>query len=168
MGKLTCYHSKLSRLIIYIYIIYIYIYIYSVVELQQVPTPKETAQKILDNFVRYRPGQSGKRAPLEEDTVIVMDASGSIRSCEFGEGRKAMATMMKTCTEKGASCRFAGVTYSSFATRSFDFSPITKASQEIRAIPYYGDGTNTKAGLEEAERIFRAGLRIKERQLHYM
>ena len=97
-----------------------------------------------------------------------MDASGSIGSCEFGKGRKAMATMMKTCTEKGASCRFAGVTYSSFATRSFDFSPITKASQEIRAIPYYGAGTNTKAGLQEAERIFRAGLRIIERQLHYV
>ena len=150
---------------------YIYIYIhtvYSVVELQQVPSPKETAQKILDNFVRYRPGQSGKRAPPEEDLVVVMDASRSIRSCEFAEGRKAMAAMMKTCTEKGASCRFAGVTYSSFARKSFDFSTITKASQEIRAIPYYGAGTNTKAGLEEAEKIFRAGLRIIERQLHYM
>ena len=128
--------------------------VYSVVELQQVPSPKETAQKILDNFVRYRPGQSGKRAPPEEDLVVVMDASGSIRSCEFEEGRKAMAAMMKTCTQKGASCRFAGVTYSSFARKSFDFSTITKASQEIRAIPYYGPEPTQRQDWKKLKKYF--------------
>ena len=140
-----------------------YIWLFtSVEELQQIPSPKKTAQKILDNFVRYHPGQNGKRTDFQEDTVIVIDGSGSIGSCEFREGRKAMLAMMKMCSEKpeGTSCRFAGVTFASSATRNFNYLSVAEASRKMSAVSYPGGGTNTKAGLEEAERIIRAGLYI--------
>ena len=118
---------------------------------------------ILDNFVRYHPGQNGKKQTPEEDHVLVMDGSGSIGSCEFGEGKKAMSHLMKTCSEKGASCRFAGVTFASSATRNFNYLSIAQASRKMSAVSFPGGGTNTKAGLEEAERIIRAGLYLNSR-----
>ena len=133
----------------------------SFVELQNIPSPQKTAQKILDNFIRYRrPGKVGKRTAFEEDTVIVMDGSGSIGSCEFGEGKKAMSELMKLCEQMGSSfdCRYAAITFSSSVTKNFDFLRIAQASPKIITIHYPGRGTNTHAGLEEAEKVIRAGL----------
>ena len=113
---------------------------------------------ILDNFVRYHPGQNGKRQNRQEDTVVVMDGSGSIGSCEFREGKKAMLEMMKICSETGASCRYAGVTFATSATRNFNYLPATQARRKMSVVPYPDGESNTKAGLEEAERIIRAGL----------
>ncbi|CAB4032098.1 Hypothetical predicted protein [Paramuricea clavata] len=137
-------------------------------QLQNIPSPQKTAQMILDNFVRYQPDNQlrlAKRSPpIQEDTVIVMDASGSIGSCEFEQGKIAMSQMMKMCKVKAKKaglsydCRYAGVSFSNSATLDFNFSPINQASKKIRTVTYPGWGTNTHAGLEEAEKVIRAGL----------
>ena len=128
--------------------------------MQNIPSPQKTAQKILDNFIRYRPGKVGKRTAFEEDTVILMDGSGSIGPCEFGEGKKATSELMKLCQQMGSSfdCRYAAITFSSSVTKNFDFLRIAQASPKIITIRYPGRGTNTHAGLEEAEKVIRAGL----------
>ncbi|CAB4007129.1 Hypothetical predicted protein [Paramuricea clavata] len=127
---------------------------------------------ILDNFVRYQPDNQlrlAKRSPpIQEDTVIVMDASGSIGSCEFEQGKIAMSQMMKMCKVKAKKaglsydCRYAGVSFSNSATLDFNFSPINQASKKIRTVTYPGWGTNTHAGLEEAEKVIRAVLRDRK------
>ena len=108
------------------------------VEFQKIPTAQETAQSILDNFVGYHSGGRGKRSVIKEDIIVVLDASGSIRSCEFGEGKKAMAEMMKMCPEKGPqySCLYSAVSYSSSATEVFRSLPFTQATAIMSGIPY--------------------------------
>ena len=117
-----------------------------------------TAQKILTNFMGLQSGLTAKRSLLEEDTVIVMDGSGSVGECEFIEGRKALTQAIEMCevTRNGVkpSCWHAAVTFSSGAKRNFNFLPPAQASQKFRSISYPGGGTNTQAGLAEAYKLF--------------
>ena len=133
------------------------------VEFQKIPTAQETAQSILDNFVGYHSGGRGKRSKtqkIHEDIVVVLDASGSIGSCEFREGKKAMAEMMKMCPEKGPkySCLFSAVNYSKSATEVFRSLPFTQATAIMNGIHYSGRSTNTAAALQAAENILRSGM----------
>lgn len=137
-----------------------------IIGLQKIPSPQTTAQSILDNFVRFIPAPRllhgyivSKRAlPLiYEYTVIVLDGSGSIGRCEFGEGKKAMTKMMTLCeASKQYICFNAGVTYSSSAKVSFNFLRSYQASRKMSAISYPGSTTNTAAGLEEAEKLLKS------------
>ena len=145
--------------------------------LQNIPSPQKTAQSFLTNFVLGYPAQAvrlgvvAKRVPpKEEHVIIVMDASGSIGSCEFKEGKKAMVKMMQLCPEKGPSysCLYSAVSYSSLATVVFRYLPLARASPKMTKIHYPGRGTNTRAGLDEAAKIIQAGMRDRpfaERQV---
>jgi hypothetical protein len=129
-------------------------------ELQNIPSPQQTAHKILANFIGFHPGKVGKRAITKEDIVIVMDGSGSVGQCEFSEGPKALTQAIEMCEakEKGSySCRHAAVTFSSGAIVNFKFLPSAQASQKMSAITYPSGGTNTQAGLAEAEKLFLSG-----------
>jgi uncharacterized protein YegL len=116
----------------------------------------------LKNFIGYHGGIRGKREDskvINEDIIVVLDASGSIGSCEFGEGKKAMAEMMKTCPEKGPqyTCLYSAVSYSSSATEVFRSLPFAQAIPIMRGIHYPRGGTNTAAALDLAAKIVRSG-----------
>ena len=131
-------------------------------ELQKIPSPRVTAQKILRNFMGFGfpsvHSAIAKRSFHKEDIVIVMDGSGSVGACEFNEGRKAFIQEIEMCEVKRngmkPSCRQAAVTFSSGAKRNFNFLPPAQATQKLSSISYPGGGTNTQAGLAEAYKLF--------------
>lgn len=101
--------------------------------LKKIPSPQTTAQKILDNFIKFHP--SGKRQVITpEDIIYVMDRSRSVGSCEFNEGKKGLIRLIEICQNTGVSCVHAGITFASEAKRNFKFLPEAQAIQQMRAI----------------------------------
>ena len=127
-------------------------------EFQAVPPVRDTATKLLTNFLRIpakNPFGRRKRQTRIEDIVVVMDGSGSVSRCEFGKGKKALKHMMEMAEDDStANTKYAAVTFSSSATRNFKFLPYSTAANKIMQISYPGMGTNTQAGLAEAKKLF--------------
>jgi len=104
---------------------------------QNVPSASATAAKLMTNFLGIYPGISvrRKRQSTEEDIVVVMDGSGSVGSCEFGKGQKALKHMMKLAIENPyVDTKYAAVTFASSATVNFKFLPYATAANEIMKI----------------------------------
>lgn len=119
---------------------------------QKVPSKKETADKLKKNFLR--PGQGNG---VLEDTVIVMDGSGSVGSCEFTKGKQALANLARFGNDGGAyDIKFACVTFSSGATTNFNFLSSTTAAARLNNLYYPGGGTNTQSGLGLAKTLFES------------
>ena len=91
---------------------------------------------------------------LTEDIVILMDGSFSIGGCEFGNGKKALHHMMGLAIDGRSDPKYAAVTFASSATVNFKFLPYSLAAKKIKNITYPGGGTNTRAALTEATRLF--------------
>lgn len=125
-------------------------------EFQVVPPAKVTANKLMTNFLHIRPKISArrKRAPFIEDIVVVMDGSGSIGSCEFNKGKKALKHMMGLANVHGSDTKYAAVTYSNSATVNFKFLPYATAANKVMQMSYPNGMTNTQAGLVEAKKLF--------------
>ena len=125
-------------------------------EFQVVPPAKVTANKLMTNFLHIPPKISArrKRAPFIEDIVVVMDGSGSIGSCEFNKGKKALKHMMELANVHGSDTKYAAVTYSNSATVNFKFLPYATAANKVMQMSYPNGMTNTQAGLVEAKKLF--------------
>lgn len=128
---------------------------------QNVPSASATAAKLMTNFLGIYPGISHvsarfKRQATKEDIVVVMDGSGSVGSCEFGKGQKALKHMMGLAIENYPSIdtKYAAVTFASSAAVNFKFLPYATAANEIMKISYPSGMTNTQAGLVEAKKLF--------------
>lgn len=109
------------------------------------------------NFLHIYPGISGrrKRQSLKaEDIVVVMDGSGSIGSCEFKKGLKAIESLTKDANVPGSKVKYAAVTFGSSANIDFKFLPYATAADKIMKISYPNGATNTQAGLVEAKKLF--------------
>lgn len=123
-------------------------------------TPNVTAKKLMTNFLHIRPKFSTDRArrasgsQYVEDIVIVMDGSGSIGSCEFNRGKKALQHMMQLASTIGSDTKYAAVTFASSVTVNFEFLPYSDSAKKIIQISYPGGSTNTQAGLVEAKKLF--------------
>ena len=115
---------------------------------QKVPPAKETAKKLMNDFLNIYPRT--KRQTVIDDIVVVMDGSGSLGGCEFKKGKKALQNMIGVA--RGA--KVAVVTFSSSATVNFKFIPYNLAANKMINIFYPGGYTNTQAGLREAKKLF--------------
>lgn len=90
-----------------------------------------------------------------EEVVIVMDASGSIGSCEFEKGKKALKYMLKLINSGDLeSGKYAAVTFSTSTTVNFKFLSSSSASEKIMQLSYASGSTNTQAALDTAKRLF--------------
>ena len=119
---------------------------------QKIPSTKETADKLKKNFVR--PGQGNG---ILEDTVIVMDGSGSVGSCEFNKGKQALANLVKFGNDGGRyDIKFACVTFSSSASTNFNFLSPSNAASRLNNLYYPGGGTNTQLGLAYAKALLQS------------
>jgi uncharacterized protein YegL len=87
-----------------------------------------------------------------------MDGSGSINSCGFNNGKKAIKSLM-LYKQAGIHAKYATVTFATQAKVNFNFLPREKAAEKISSIRHYGGGTNTQAGLAEALKLFKKGKR---------
>lgn len=121
---------------------------------EKIPPKNETAKKVVSNFLRIRPG--GKRNVDLEDVVIVMDGSGSIGNCEFGNGKKAMQSLMEL-KQSDIDAKYAMVTFSNNVRTDFDFSPQLDAARKISSVTFPSGSTNTQAGLAQALNLFVSG-----------
>ena len=83
-----------------------------------------------------------------------MDGSGSVNSCEFDKGKKALKHMMGLASTSRSDAKYAAVTFGTSASVNFKFLPYATASDEIITIPYPSGSTNTQAGLAEAKKLF--------------
>lgn len=115
---------------------------------QTIPPAEETAKKLLNDFLNIYPRT--KRQAYTDDIVVVIDGSGSIGSCEFDKGKKALKLMI----EQAIGAKVAAVTFSSSAKVNFNFLPHNSAAKEIIKISYPGGSTNTQAGLAKAKNVF--------------
>ena len=123
---------------------------------EEIPPKNETAKKVVTNVFRIQPG--GKRQMQLEDVVIVMDGSGSIGQCEFGNGKKAMKNLLEY-DQPGVDAKYGMVTFSSSFRRDFNFVPQSDAKLRIAGVTYPGGSTNTQAGLADALDLFNTGSR---------
>ena len=123
-------------------------------KLQQIPPKNETARKVITNILRILPG--GKRGIKLEDVVIVIDGSGSIGTCGFTNGKKAMQSLIKY-KQSGINAKYAMVTFANDAKVNFNFLSHDKAVAKISGIKHFGGGTNTQAGLGAAFKLFKKG-----------
>ena len=90
-----------------------------------------------------------------EDVIIVMDASGSIGSCEFEKGKKALKYMLKLISSNYfESGKYAAVTFSTSTRVNFKFLNSSSASEKIMQLSYPGGSTNTQAALDTAKGLF--------------
>ena len=127
---------------------------------QNVPSAKVTAKMFMTNFLRIphwtiSQGRAKRQGPEIEDTVVVMDGSGSVPKCEFEKGKKALKYMMdKMHNPSLVDAKYAAVTFSTSANVNFKFLPHSTAASEILKIPYPNGATNTQAGLAEAKKLF--------------
>ena len=110
-----------------------------------------TADKFMSSFLGI--GRHIKRSYWDEDVVLVIDGSGSIGSCEFDKGKKALVNLVGKMKKPGYDTRYAAVTYSSSSKVNFKFTPRLTAASKIMSIRYQGGGTNTQAGLAEAKKL---------------
>lgn len=119
----------------------------------------EAAKTLITNLLRI-PSSDELRSPrlrrqtIREDMVIVLDASGSIGTCNFKKAKQALKNMLDLGTERGYDNKYAAVTFSNYATTSFNFAANPEAGKKIKQISYLNGGTNTQAGLKEAKRLF--------------
>lgn len=118
---------------------------------QTVPPLSVTADKFMSSFLGI--GRHIKRSYWDEDVVLVIDGSGSIGSCEFDKGKKALVNLVGKMKKPGYDTRYAAVTYSSSSKVNFKFTPRLTAASKIMSIRYPGGGTNTQAGLAEAKKL---------------
>ena len=127
-------------------------------EFQAVPPVRDTATKLLTNFLSILEENSlgrRKRSTRIEDIVVVLDGSTSVSRCEFGKGKKALKHMMKMAEDDPtADTKYAAVTFSSSARVDSKFLPYSTAANNIIQISYSGMSTNTQAGLAEAKQLF--------------
>ena len=87
--------------------------------------------------------------------VVVLDGSGSIGSCEFGKGKKALKHMMNLAKDNPTfDTKYAAVSYSSSAVVDFTFLPYSLAANRIMQVRYVGWSTNTQDGLAKAKGLF--------------
>ena len=69
--------------------------------------------------------------------MVVLDGSGSIGSCEFGNGKKALKHMMQMAEENpDKDTTYAAFSYSSNAVVDFAFLPYSTAARRIMQIRY--------------------------------
>ena len=113
----------------------------------------------MTNFLRFQPKLPAdcarrQQPPRIEDTVIVMDGSDSIGTCEFDHGKKALNHMMGLANDGSSDANYAAVTFATSATVNFKFLPYSLAAEKIKQIPYPGGNTNTQAALTEAKKLF--------------
>ena len=120
---------------------------------QKIPSTKGTADKLKKNFIRPSQGKG-----VKEDTVIVMDGSGSVGHCEFNKGKKALTNLVKIGNDGGHDTRFAFVTYSSGARTNFKFLSPAYAAAKMSRISYPGGGTNTQLGLAYAKTLMKGNV----------
>ena len=122
---------------------------------QTVPPLSVTANKFMSSFLGINSHWSGisKRSFWNEDVVVVIDGSGSVGSCEFDKGKKALVHLMGKMVRPDRDTRYAAVTFSSYSQVNFKFTPHSIAASRIMNIPYPGGSTNTQAGLAEAKRL---------------
>ena len=93
--------------------------------------------------------------PEIEDTVVVMDGSESVPSCEFTKGRKAVKYLIDFMHDPiRVDEKYAAVTFATSAKVNFKFLPSSTAASVILKIPYPDGATNTQAGLAEAKKLF--------------
>lgn len=141
------------------------IFIKQLSELQEeIPPKNETAKKLIANILRIRPG--GKRLVELEDVVIVMDGSGSVRRCEFGNGKKAMQSLMEF-KDPQKDAKYAMVTFNSNVRTDFDFLPQENAAKKVGSVNFPGGSTNTQAGLARASNLFASGENDRSEQGHH-
>ena len=117
-----------------------------------------------DNYIAWEPQIASSRLYIQhcscvrehvEEVIIVMDASGSIGSCEFEKGKKALKYMLKFISSQYLeNDKYAAVTFSSSTTVNFKFLNSSSASEKIMQIGYSGGGTNTREALDTAKRLF--------------
>lgn len=117
-------------------------------DFQIVPHASVTAHKIAANFV-----QTKSFVREYHDVVVVMDGSGSVGSCEFKKGKKALYYLLGMKHEK-ADLKFAAVTFSNSARVNFKFLPFSSGASELQKVSYPSGMTNTQAGLTEAKKLF--------------
>ena len=110
-----------------------------------------TADKFMSSFLGI--GRHIKRSLSNEDVVLVIDGSGSIGSCEFDKGKKALVNLVGKMKKPGYDTRYAAVTYSFFSSVNFKFTPRLEAASKIMSIRYPGGSTQTQAGLAEAKKL---------------
>ena len=141
---------------------YIIFFEISSAKFQAAPPVRDTATKLLTNFLSIRAKNSlrrRKRSTRIEDIVVVLDGSGSVSRCEFGKGKKALKHMMKMAEDDPtAYTNYAAVTFSSSARVNFKFLPYSTAANNMLQISYSGMSTNTQAGLAEAKQLFEEPL----------
>ena len=114
-----------------------------------------TAKKLMTNFLGFTVTAGiTKRQTAIVDTVLILDGSGSVPSCEFSKAKEALKHMMSTLNNPKSDSKFAAVTFSDTATVNFKFLPYLSAASEITMIPYPGGSTNTQAGLAKAKNLF--------------
>lgn len=70
-----------------------------------------TANKFMSSFLGIGNRNHWSASFWNEDVVVVIDGSGSIGSCEFDKGRKALANVMKKMTKRGYDTRYVAVTF---------------------------------------------------------
>ena len=113
---------------------------------------------MITNLFRVKP--AGKREMEKEmekeDTVIVLDGSASIGKCEFGNGKKALMSLMQYDNPKVVE-NYAMVTFSSDVNEDFPFIPQPSAVYKIDKVKYPAGATNTQAGLAAALELFKKG-----------
>ena len=123
------------------------------------PTTEETAKKLITNFLRIPLSHLSRnprlrRSTIKEDIVVILDASGSVKNCNFDKAKQALKNMLELGVEAGYDNKYAGVTFGSSATTHFDFKAMPEAGKLMKQIPYSSGSTNTQAGLQEAKKVF--------------
>ncbi len=123
------------------------------------PSQDVTAKKLMTSFLGYlqtavKRAVAKTRQTFTEDIVIVMDGSGSIGSCEFKKGIKALKHMMTAARNPSHDTKYAAVTFATTARVNFKFASYSSAASDIAKISYPVGWTNTQAGLAEAKKLF--------------
>ena len=110
----------------------------------------------MTNFLHLSPSTVTKRQTSVEDVVVVLDGSGSIGSCEFEKGKKALNYLMDSAKEANPTIdtQYAAVTFASSAIVNFKFLKYSAAAVKVTTIRYPNGLTNTQAGLNEALKLF--------------
>ena len=85
-----------------------------------------------------------------------MDGSGSIGPCEFGNGKKAMQSLMEY-NQPGVDAKYAMVTFGWNARRDFNFLTRSDAAARMRGVTFPSGNTNTQGGLAEAFNLLNTG-----------
>ena len=118
------------------------------------PTTEDTAKKLITNFLRIPLSHLRRRSTVQEDIVVILDGSGSVRNCDFDKAKQALKNMLDLGMEQGYDNKYAAVSFGTNAMTNFDFKANPEAGKLLKQIPYPSGSTNTQAGLKEAKRLF--------------